>query len=72
MPESDVLQFTTMCGHSLVAQNLVRTVIEKVKSGKLTPEEGALILAKPCTCGIFNTKRCAALIKEKLETETSA
>ncbi|WP_029165436.1 hypothetical protein [Aminiphilus circumscriptus] len=70
LPENEVLEFTTMCGHSLVAQNLVRSVIEKVKGGKLTPEEGALILAKPCTCGIFNTRRCAALMKEKLEKET--
>jgi hypothetical protein len=72
LPEGEVLQFTTMCGHSLVAQNLVRSVIEKVKGGKLTPEEGALLLAKPCTCGIFNTKRCAALIREKLDTEAGA
>jgi hypothetical protein len=67
LPETEVLEFTTMCGHSLLAQNLVRSVVEKVKNGKLTIEEASLILAKPCVCGIFNVKRCAAILAEKLK-----
>lgn len=66
LPEDEVLELTTMCGHSLVSKTLVRSVMDKVKSGKLTPEEGALILAKPCTCGIFNTKRCGELLAKRL------
>lgn len=67
LPEGEILEFTTMCGHSLVAQNLVRSVMEKVKSGKLTPEDAGLLLAKPCICGIFNAKRCAELMRQKIQ-----
>lgn len=67
LPCGDVLKLTTMCGHSLVSQYLVKDVLKKVEKGILTPEDASLILAKPCTCGIFNTKRCAELMKEKLK-----
>lgn len=63
LPEDEVLEMTTMCGHSLLAANLVRDIAKKVKEGKLTEDEASLILAKPCTCGIFNTKRCIELMK---------
>jgi hypothetical protein len=69
LPEDDVLEMTTMCGHSLVASELVRSVAEKVRSGKLSPEDASLIASKPCTCGIFNTTRCA---KKFAETRESA
>ncbi|MDR1977694.1 MAG: hypothetical protein LBQ42_03060, partial [Synergistaceae bacterium] len=36
LPEDDVLEMITMCGHSLISRNLVRDVIAKVKSGKLS------------------------------------
>jgi hypothetical protein len=67
LPEDDVLEMTTMCGHSLISKNLIRDVIEKVKSGELSPEDAALIASKPCTCGIFNTSRCAKKLREILE-----
>jgi hypothetical protein len=71
LPEDDVLEMDTMCGHSLVAGNLVRDVIEKVRAGKLSPEDAALIASKPCTCGIFNTSRCAKKFREILARETT-
>jgi hypothetical protein len=71
LPEDDVLEMTTMCGHSLVASGLIKDVIAKVKSGKLSPEDAALIASKPCTCGIFNTSRCVKKFREILERETS-
>lgn len=64
LPESEVLDMVTMCGHSLVAANLIRDVMKKVREGKLSPEDAALIASKPCTCGIFNTKRCAKVFRE--------
>ncbi len=69
LPEDDVLEMTTMCGHSLVAANLVREVMAKVRAGKITPEEAARIAAKPCTCGIFNTSRCAKKFQEMFRKE---
>ena len=69
LPENDVLEMVTMCGHSLVAGNLIRAVIEKVKQKKLSPEDTSIVASKPCTCGIFNTSRCAKKFKEMLDRE---
>ena len=64
MPEEEISQVTTMCGHGMVAQGLVRRLIRKVKKREMTPEEAGIELAKPCRCGIFNPVRAAALIDE--------
>ena len=66
LPEEKVLEITTMCGHGLVATHLVEEVAEKVKEGKMTPEQGARLLAQPCPCGIFNLDRCVELLNEQL------
>ena len=71
LPEDDMREMTTMCGHSLVSSGLIKDVIAKVKAGKLSPEDAALIASKPCTCGIFNTSRCAKKFREILERESS-
>ena len=64
LPEEDILQFTTMCGHGMVAFSLVRKIIEDIQCGRRTIEEGARELAKPCQCGVFNPVRAAALLEE--------
>jgi hypothetical protein len=71
LPEDRVLQVTTMCGHAQVASRLARVVMERVRSGRMTPEKGAHLLAQPCPCGIFNTTRCAGIL-EQIRTEASA
>ena len=63
LPEDQVLQMTTMCGHGLVSSTLSKAVIKRVKAGKMTPEAGALLLTQPCPCGIFNTDRCRAILE---------
>jgi hypothetical protein len=63
LPEDSVLQITTMCGHGLVSSRLAKTVMKRVKAGKLTPEAGADLLAQPCPCGIFNVDRCSAILE---------
>ena len=67
LPEENVMEITTMCGHGLVATHLVEEVAEKVKEGKLTPEKGAKLLAQPCPCGIFNLDRCVELLNEQMK-----
>lgn len=64
LPPADLRQFTTMCGHGMVSPGLVRDVIRKVKTGKVNFWEGSLILAGPCTCGIFNPHRSGELLQE--------
>jgi len=66
LPDESVLEITTMCGHGLVATHLVEEVAQKVRMGKVTPEEGAVSLAQPCPCGIFNLDRCRVLLAEQL------
>jgi hypothetical protein len=60
----DIRQFTTMCGHGMVSPGLVRDVIRRIEIGKLNTWEGSLILAGPCTCGIYNPCRSQEMLKE--------
>ena len=64
LPPPDIRQFSTMCGHGMVAPNLVRDVIRRIKKGKLDLWNGSLLLAAPCTCGIYNPHRSEELLKE--------
>ncbi len=64
LPPADIRQFTTMCGHGMISPRLVREVIRRVKTGKLDFWEGSLILAGPCSCGIFNPYRSVEMLKD--------
>ncbi len=69
LPEDETLCFTTMCGHAMLSAGLVRNIRKAVREGRLTPEEGAKILAKPCYCGVFNQTRAAALLEKEKEQQ---
>ncbi len=62
LPSKEVQEVTTMCGHSMVASNLVKSMVEEIKAGRKTPEEAAKVLAPQCACGIFNPERAAELL----------
>ncbi|OGP74731.1 MAG: hypothetical protein A2V86_06860 [Deltaproteobacteria bacterium RBG_16_49_23] len=62
LPEGPILEITTMCGHGLIASNLVRYLVEQVRKGKKKVEEAAVELAKQCQCGVFNPKRAEQLL----------
>ncbi|MCK4789682.1 MAG: hypothetical protein KAV87_38430 [Desulfobacteraceae bacterium] len=64
LPDREILEITTMCGHGMVASNLAREMIMQIKKGKKTLKEACLELAKPCQCGVFNPKRAAELFKK--------
>jgi len=64
LPDQEVLQLNTMCGHGMVTVGLIEEVIADVKAGRCTPEEGAELLFQPCMCGIFNPYRAARLLRE--------
>ena len=72
LPKDRVLEMTTMCGHGQVATRLTRAVMERVQAGKMTPEAGAHLLAQPCPCGIFNTERCAEILRACQKTPDAA
>jgi len=62
LPGNNILEITTMCGHAMIATNLVKAMIEEIRAGRKTPEEAARVLTPNCTCGIFNPVRAATLL----------
>jgi len=63
LPSAETLQITTMCGHGMVAANLVAHYVKQIKFGKMTVEEAARNLAQPCECGVFNIERAEKLLE---------
>ena len=62
LPEREIMQFNTMCGHGMVSFNFIRKMIEYVKLRRLTPKKAARIMAKCCECGVFNPVRAEMLL----------
>jgi hypothetical protein len=67
LPEREVMEFNTMCGHGMVSFNLIRKMIEQVRLRRMTPQQAALMMAKCCECGAFNTTRAEALLTRMRE-----
>jgi hypothetical protein len=68
-PNANLINITSMCGHGMVTSRHTQIILRRMKSGKLPAREGAMQLAKSCTCGIFNPKRAESLI-ERLSEES--
>lgn len=66
LPEKEILEFNTLCGHGMVSFNLIRKMIEYVKLRRLTPKKAAQIMAKCCECGVFNPS-CAEALLERVK-----
>jgi hypothetical protein len=64
LPPEPVLEIHTLCGHAMVAPNLIKAMADEVKEGKKTAEAAADELARHCACGIFNPHRAAKLLKK--------
>jgi len=62
LPPYEILEVTTMCGHALIAGNLVKMMVDDIKKGRKTPEQAAKLLAPNCACGVFNIARAAKLL----------
>lgn len=63
LPPAEIRQFTTMCGHAMIAPHLVEDVIRRVKTEKLDTWNGSITLAKPCACGIYNPYRSMEMLE---------
>ena len=64
LPPDEILEVTTMCGHAMVASNLVTSLIEAIKAGERSAEDAGKELARICECGIFNPVRATELLKQ--------
>ena len=62
LPDDDILEVTTMCGHGLVSTNLIKAMVEEIKARAKAPEAAAKTLVPNCTCCIFNPTRAAKLL----------
>jgi hypothetical protein len=68
LPEREVLEINTLCGHGMVSFSLIRKMMDQVRMRKLTPKEAAEIMGRCCECGVFNTTRAEHLLEKVLET----
>lgn len=65
--DSHIVDLSTMCGHGMIPFSLVTALLDKVKNGRMTPEEAAERMGETCTCRIFNRDRAAKIIREAAE-----
>jgi len=66
LPDYEVLELTTMCGHAMISANLVDKLVRDIKRGRKTVEEAVLEMTRCCTCGNFNLTRAAQLLRRLL------
>jgi hypothetical protein len=66
LPDFQILETVTMCGHAMIGSDLVRKMVRDVKRGRRTVEDACLELARCCTCGNYNLTRGIKLFKELL------
>lgn len=64
LPETSVLELSTMCGHGTVSFGLARKMVDRVRSGRTTPREAARTLARFCVCSIFNPARAESILEQ--------
>lgn len=62
LPDRQVLELSTMCGHGMVSFNLTRKMLDWVREGRRPPQEAARYLARFCVCGVFNPARAEEIL----------
>ncbi len=64
LPEENVLEIHTMCGHAVVPFNLILHMVKEINEGKITCREAAKKLSRLCDCSIFNTYRAEKILRK--------
>jgi hypothetical protein len=64
LPAEGVLRVSTMCGHGMVSFNLIKSKVDDIRAGRLTPQGAAEEMARLCHCGVFNPVRAARILAE--------
>ncbi|HOQ99575.1 MAG TPA: hypothetical protein PLJ35_12205 [Anaerolineae bacterium] len=72
LPNTDVLQIVTMCGHNMVTAESIERAVRDIRQGRATPLDAARALAGKCVCGIFNPVRAARLLKNMADGSAPA
>lgn len=66
LPDRNVLELTTLCGHGLISNNFARKMINMVKEKRVTPIKAAGYMSKFCVCGAFNTTRAVRILRRAI------
>ena len=69
LPERDILDVNTLCGHGMVSFNLIRKMVEHIQLRRLTPQKAANLMAQCCECGAFNPVRAEQLLEKMVRRE---
>lgn len=64
LPDSTVLELTTMCGHGMVSAQLAKKMIDWVKENRRNSATVARTMARFCICGVFNISRAERILDE--------
>ena len=62
LPNSQILELSTMCGHGMVSFNMARKMLDMVREGRRTPDQAVATLARFCPCGVYNPSRARRLL----------
>jgi len=62
LPDDATLRLSTMCGHGMISHALAQKMIDRVRSGRASPEDAARLLARFCVCSVFNPARAARVL----------
>lgn len=68
LPDYPILKLLTMCGHAMIASDLVGKMVRDVKRGRRTVEDCCVEMAQCCTCGNYNVTRGIKIFNEILST----
>ena len=64
LPNSQVLELSTMCGHGMVSFNMARKMLDMVREGRRTTDQAVATLARFCPCGVYNPERAKRLLED--------
>ncbi len=64
LPDRAALSLSTMCGHGMLSFGFARKMLDRVRTGRRSPEDCAEAMARFCSCGVFNTTRACRLLRE--------
>ncbi len=67
LPDRNVLELTTLCGHGLISNNFARKMINMVKEKRVTPKKAAGYMSTFCACGAFNTTRAVRILRRPID-----
>jgi len=64
LPNSQVLELSTMCGHGMVSFSMAKKMLDMVREGRRSTDQAVLTLARFCPCGVYNPARARRLLED--------